>query len=197
VNAGLYPEINQPLPRRVGIGFKPILVAAIVAVVRGIIAYLAVGIDLGKGWKNEILKARGVVTQGSIEELRVSYERHSTTYQVDYLFVPSSNSPPQSTIKGTTVVRHDEFFSLKRGQSVPVIYDPQDIQRSSLAVSDNPDRPELTGGLPKNQKAGFLLASASSSRSGLMAESRVPFCTVGATSTPVTASNTAVSGLKA
>jgi hypothetical protein len=128
VNASLYPEINQPLPRRVGLGVVPIVVAAIVTVVCGIIAYLSVGIDLIEGRKNEILKTRGVVTQGSIERLRVSQGRRSTTYHVDYLFVPSS--------KGTTVVRHDEFSSLRRGQSVPVIYDPQDIQRSSLDLDD-------------------------------------------------------------
>ena len=136
MNAGLYPEINQPLPRRVGVGFKPILLAVFVTVVCGIIAYLSVGIDLGKGRENEILKTRGVATQGSVEELRVSQGRRSTTYHVDYLFVPSSNSPPQSTVKGTTVVRHDEYSSLRRGQSVPVIYDPQDSGRSSLDLDD-------------------------------------------------------------
>ncbi|MFI5031564.1 MAG: hypothetical protein ACHQPH_12775 [Reyranellales bacterium] len=71
MNASLYPEINQPLPRRVGIGVMPIVVAAIVTVVCGVIAYLSVGIDLIERRKNEILKTRGVVTQGRVEELRV------------------------------------------------------------------------------------------------------------------------------
>ena len=88
-----------------------------------------------------------------------------------------------------------------------VLFDPNDTRQRTFCTSTDfgtlPRRAaragrELTGAAHGTiQNAGFLLASVSSSRSGLMAESLVPFCTVGVTSRPVTASNTAVSGLKA
>jgi hypothetical protein len=135
VNSDNYPELNQPLPRQTAVGADAIIIGALLVSVFVILMYLAVVRDLIDGRDKEILRSRGVATQGTIETLRPP-GRKGTIYRVDYLFTSPAGSAPPSEIEGTSAVSHAEYSSLTYRQSVPILYDPQNIERSSLNLND-------------------------------------------------------------
>jgi hypothetical protein len=136
VNSSNYPELNQPLPRQTAVGADTVIIGAILVIFFVVLMYLAVVRDLVDARDKEILKSRGVATQGTIESLRPP-SRKGTIYRANYAFTPHSGSEPEATIRGASIVSHAEYVSLAHGQSVPVLYDPQNTERSSLNLNDD------------------------------------------------------------
>jgi len=86
----------------------------------------------------EILKTRGVATQGIILDTYIKHGKWGNIYYANYQFkpLPQIESTPFVT-QFKELVRTDIFQELHRGQPVPILYDPFDPNISSLNVEDS------------------------------------------------------------
>ncbi|HZB91560.1 MAG TPA: DUF3592 domain-containing protein [Stellaceae bacterium] len=99
-------------------------------------AALMTGMAYANARKQQILKTRGVTTEGRVVNLHMSYGKR-TYYYVDYRFTPllSPGAEP-STREIDELVGEADYGMLRIGDAVPVIYDPVDLDRSALNFRD-------------------------------------------------------------
>jgi len=138
INRPLPPELNQPFPRRVKTNKSFILTTVFI-----IVTFVGLGLYmLGIAYKisndDAILKETGVAVEAQVTDLRTEYGKPPRVYyKVTYKFLPAPSSGNQSITQTSTKMTPKSNFDLLRvGQSVPILYDPINPNRSNLNFND-------------------------------------------------------------
>jgi len=135
----LSKELNQPTPREVRSHwiFKFTLVFLNITFLG--LALLVLLLTYDGAHKMEILKNRGVITEGVLVGTSVEHGKPPRIYYyADYRFKPQGHTESAAYINEVREpISSDIYQRLRRnGQTVPVIYDPLNFARASLNFED-------------------------------------------------------------
>jgi hypothetical protein len=130
-------ELDQPVPRSARMNWKFILATALASGICLGIAILLTAALYRDAHKMEVLKTRGVTTDGSVSKLIIKRSKAAKYYFADYSFKPLVDSGAQvPPYHGTEQVYVGLFNDLRAGLPVPVIYDPSNPDVSALNFGD-------------------------------------------------------------
>jgi hypothetical protein len=130
-------ELDQPVPRSARMNWKFMLATASASgICLGIAILLTVAL-YRDAHKMEVLKTRGVTTDGSASKFIIKRSKAAKYYYVGYSFKPLVDSGAQvPAYHGTEQVSIGLFYDLGAGSPVPVIYDPSNPDVSALNFGD-------------------------------------------------------------
>lgn len=142
-------ELDQPFPRAVGRAAS--VTWDLVGLVFSLVFFTAIimGGAYLFGLRLEVLKTRGVLTEGRVVGLYIGHGRFGPLYTVDYAFASRPSPQARAALnRAAQTVSERDYRLLHPGEAVPVIYDPADPDWAKLDLHDSVRKSDPFADLP-------------------------------------------------